>query len=41
MQYTSVNPHELIKLHNVIGTTIICDADSQVIKFDLEVHNGF
>ncbi len=36
MQYTNVNLHGLIKLHNVSGTTIICDADSQVIKFDLE-----
>ncbi len=35
MQYTNVNLHELINLHNVSCVTIICDADSQVIKFDL------
>lgn len=36
MPYTNVDLHKLINLHNVSGTTIICDADSQVIKFDLE-----
>ncbi len=36
MPYTNVDLHKLAKLHNVSGTTIICDADSQVIKFDLE-----
>ncbi len=36
MKYTDVNLFELIKMHNVSGTTIICDADSQVVKFDLE-----
>ncbi len=36
MPYTEINLFELIKMHNVSGVTIICDADSQVVKFDLE-----
>ncbi len=36
MTYANVNLRKLINLHNVSGVTIICDANSQVIKFDLE-----